>query len=146
QYGDRAQLVAANDISTESIKPPYIPPEPPAPKKRKASDCSEVDPRSTPRVAAVGPTHYDSRTGRYEPGYYWGDVNVGSGFKDKDFLIIIAAVGVIAVVALLVYSVSYISEASKAGVDCRSFDDVGLRFSYLEDRSSNQSRVGSLSG
>lgn len=69
-----------------------------------------------------------------------------SGGDGKEFLIVVAVVGVIVVAALVVYSIGYITTMARAGFQCEVWRDFGVRFSYVQDNSNTQIRSGRMHG
>ena len=72
------------------------------------------------------------------------NLNLGSGGNEKEFLIILAVVGVVVVAALVVYSVSYIATMMSHGFECHAWDEIGFRVNTIDDESRTQNRRGRL--
>lgn len=69
-----------------------------------------------------------------------------TGGNSKDFLIIVAVIGVVVVAALVVYSVSYLIQSGTSLFKCSVWRDFGVRFSYFLEDSQVQIREGRLAG
>jgi len=72
-------------------------------------------------------------------------INYGQG-GDKDFLILVALVGVIVVASLVIYSVGYVYQSSTARLKCLTWRDFGFRISSIDDRNHKQDRTGFMKG
>jgi hypothetical protein len=71
--------------------------------------------------------------------------NFNSG-GDKNFLILVAVVGVIVVAFLVIYSVGYLYQTATSKLKCLTWKDFGLRLSSIDDRNKTQFRSGYMSG
>jgi hypothetical protein len=65
---------------------------------------------------------------------------------DKEFLILVAVVGVMVVAALIVYSAGYLYQTTSASLKCLTWIDFGFRASFISDSTSTQSRSGFMHG
>lgn len=70
----------------------------------------------------------------------------GGGKADKEFLIVVAVIGVVVVAALFVYSIAYLYQVAAQGFDCKVWNEMGYRYSHITDRTDSQIRDGDMSG
>jgi hypothetical protein len=68
------------------------------------------------------------------------------GGSDKNFLILVAVVGVVVVAFLVVYSVGYLYQAGTSSLKCLTWKDFGWRSSFFDDRNKTQYRSGFMHG
>ncbi len=135
------KVVSPAELDRYKKKPGCGPEPDPLPLEVQATPTPQayVDPHQIAGYRSAGIHHHND---------YW----LGSSFDNlgsldgKDLLVVVAVVGAFVVAALFIYSASYLYQASAAGFDCKAYDEVGLRFSYLQDTNSKQSRIGRMHG
>lgn len=110
----------------------------------RQSELSPSGSHVTPVVTPAPSGYYRDSSGDWWPYFRGGNFSSGSG--DKETLIVLAVVGVIIVAALVIYSGYYLYKAAASGLDCKAYNEFALRYSYLQDSSSQQSRSGALYG
>lgn len=84
------------------------------------------------------------RRGAKEPKF-----NFDSDFSfkgDKDFLIIVAVIGIVIVAALVVYAGAYLYQSFANKLACKSWDELGFRYTNIFDDNDTQVRDGELKG
>ncbi len=69
-----------------------------------------------------------------------------SSGKDKDFLIVLAVVGVIVVASLVIYTGTYLYRAFENSIECPAWTEYGFRHSSINDDNETQVRKGHLNG
>jgi hypothetical protein len=82
----------------------------------------------------------------YAPRVNANSYGHSGGGNSKDFLILVAVVGVIIVAALVVYSIGYLLKSGSNLLKCSAWKDFGARFTYFFEDSKVQLREGRLTG
>ena len=79
-----------------------------------------------------------------EPNF---NFNGDFSFKgEKDFLVIVAVIGVVVVAALVIYAGAYLYHSFKNNLQCLAWNEWGYRYTSIFDDSDTQVRDGSLKG
>lgn len=104
-------------------------------------DCGDEISGVSPEGASAAASSADPENWRF-----WSNLGGGGSGDGKEFLVVVALIGVVVVAALAVYAAGYLLRAASFGLHCRSRDELGLRFSYLTDNTDTQVRHGTLSG
>lgn len=133
EYSATKNLYAQNGRVVENVTA-QSEPRPPRPAAQKCRGYDSAHPEETPKAAVPVDPHLNLNS-------YSG---WGSGGDSKDFLIIVAVIGVVVVAAALVYSIGYLVEMSSKGFDCHALDEIGYRYTQVSDHSSKQDREAEL--
>ncbi|MCB0386539.1 MAG: hypothetical protein KDD43_14195, partial [Bdellovibrionales bacterium] len=133
----KKQLVAQTNQDGQPVTPVSPPPPlPPDPPKKVSAPTEEWDEcRYYESLFYYHETAEDGegiplgRRGAKEPKF-----NFDSDFSfkgDKDFLIIVAVIGIVIVAALVVYAGAYIYQSFANKLACKSWDELGFRYTNI---------------
>jgi hypothetical protein len=115
----------------------------------RRSECSGLPDAAPEQSSPPLSTHHQTQVSHYRGGPFlegdWSRFGGGGG-HDKNFLIVVAVIGVVVVAALFIYAGKYIYEAAQAGLDCKAWDEIGFRASFIDDDSQRQRRYGQMLG
>jgi hypothetical protein len=157
---DQTMLVAqAQQDGASNGSPVYNDHQPPLPSPlpsqspvvRSRGDCAfwEAGAARSAPGSKVAPSN-EAQSPERQPGSI-GNFNMDfrggtGGSGGKDFLVVIAVIGVVVVAALLIYSGGYLYEMVSNGFECRAWNEIGVRHSSISDSSEQQTRSGFLNG